>query len=130
MLLRAEALSAVGGLDESFFFYGEDIALCHQMRAAGWRVFFDPSGKITHLGGASSDASRLQEGRKLKLLWKARLLVQKKCYGSLSALWMRCVYATSVCLNLLSLRATGRQGTASWERTAKDLQILLNPLKE
>lgn len=130
MLLRADVLKALGGLDESFFFYGEDVALCHQIRAGGWRIFFDPAGEITHLGGASSDASRLMERRRLELVWRARLQVQRKCYGPLSALWMRWLYAVSVSLNLCSLFVKSQRGTFAWGRTSRDLSVLLNLYKE
>ena len=130
MLLRADVLKAIGGLDETFFFYGEDVALCHEIRKRGWRIFFDPSGEITHLGGGSSDASRLMERRKLTLVWRARIQVQRKCYGTLSALWMRWLYAVSVSLSLCSMFVKSQRGTFAWGRTSRDLSVLLNLHKE
>lgn len=48
------ALTQVGGLDEQFFIYGEDIDWCHRFRAAGWRVVFYPAAEALHYGAASS----------------------------------------------------------------------------
>jgi hypothetical protein len=48
------AFRQVGGLDEQFFMYGEDIDWCHRFRAAGWRVVFYPGAEALHYGAASS----------------------------------------------------------------------------
>ena len=49
-----KALEQVGGLDERFFMYGEDIDWCHRFRKAGWRVVFCGEAEALHYGGASS----------------------------------------------------------------------------
>jgi GT2 family glycosyltransferase len=48
------AVNEVGGLDERFFFYGEDIDWCKRFWDAGWRLMFIPEATATHFGGASS----------------------------------------------------------------------------
>jgi hypothetical protein len=48
------ALEQVGGLDERFFMYGEDIDWCYRFHNAGWRVVFFPEAKALHYGAASS----------------------------------------------------------------------------
>ena len=53
LLLRREVYEAVGGLDESFFFCGEETDWCRRIRAAGWQLRFAPVGEIIHLGNAS-----------------------------------------------------------------------------
>jgi GT2 family glycosyltransferase len=53
-MLPRRALSMVGGLDERFFMYGEDIDWCYRFRAAGWRVVFFPEAQALHYGAASS----------------------------------------------------------------------------
>ena len=54
MLVRGEAIRAVGVLDEDFFFYGEEADWCRRFRDAGWRVRFAPVGEVIHHGGAST----------------------------------------------------------------------------
>jgi GT2 family glycosyltransferase len=51
---RGSAVEQVGGLDERFFFYGEDIDWCRRLRDAGWRLVFLPQALATHFGGGSS----------------------------------------------------------------------------
>ena len=52
--LRREALDDVGGWDERYFMYMEDIDLCVRLRRAGWRIAYDPSGEVVHTQGAST----------------------------------------------------------------------------
>lgn len=58
MFCRLEALRAVGGLDERFFMYGEDIDLCLRIARAGWRIRYWPGATITHSGGGSGMSPR------------------------------------------------------------------------
>lgn len=53
LLIRRECLDQVGGLDERFFVYGEDIDWCLRARQAGWKVRFWPGAAMVHLGSAS-----------------------------------------------------------------------------
>lgn len=128
MLLRTGTVRAAGGLDESFFFYGEDAEFCHRIWRHGWRVRFDPAAEIVHFGGGSSDPERLPDRRRTILTWIARFRFQEKCYGRPAAWWLRLVYTGSVAMNLFSLWVTGRRGTPGWRRTATDLSVLLHPL--
>jgi N-acetylglucosaminyl-diphospho-decaprenol L-rhamnosyltransferase len=52
--LRREALDDVGGWDERYFMYMEDVDLCLRLRRAGWRVAYEPSGAVVHTQGAST----------------------------------------------------------------------------
>lgn len=81
MLIRGEALATLGGLSEKFFFYGEDIEICHRYMKAGYRRFYDPAGTITHLGGASSDPTRMPRNARSAHHWRGRYMVQRLCYG-------------------------------------------------
>jgi N-acetylglucosaminyl-diphospho-decaprenol L-rhamnosyltransferase len=51
---RRDALDAVGGWDERYFMYMEDVDLCWRLRRAGWRVAYEPAGNIVHVQGAST----------------------------------------------------------------------------
>jgi len=53
-MVRRSALNQVGGLDERFFMYGEDIDWCHRFHKAGWRVVFYSEAESLHYGAASS----------------------------------------------------------------------------
>ncbi|MDH7487168.1 MAG: glycosyltransferase family 2 protein [Anaerolineae bacterium] len=55
LLVRREALEQVGGFDEGFFMYSEEMDLCRRLRAAGWRVVYLPSAQVIHHEGRSSE---------------------------------------------------------------------------
>jgi len=56
-LIPRSVIDIVGPLDEDFFFTVEDMDYCYRVRAAGYRVVFDPRCTVTHLGSASQDHS-------------------------------------------------------------------------
>jgi GT2 family glycosyltransferase len=53
LLARKDALDAVGGFDEGFFLYEEDVDLCLRLRRAGWGVLFTPAAEVVHHLGRS-----------------------------------------------------------------------------
>jgi N-acetylglucosaminyl-diphospho-decaprenol L-rhamnosyltransferase len=59
MLVRRQALQAVGGLDESFFLYCEDTDLCARLRSSGWDIRYEPRAVVHHEGGASRPREEL-----------------------------------------------------------------------
>jgi GT2 family glycosyltransferase len=60
MLIRREALSEVGILDERYFMYCEDLDLCFRAHNAGWKVFYYPRAAAVHRKGASSDQAQVR----------------------------------------------------------------------
>jgi N-acetylglucosaminyl-diphospho-decaprenol L-rhamnosyltransferase len=58
MLLRRSAFDAVGGFDEAYFMYFEDVDLGERLGKAGWSNVYVPAAEVVHLGGhATSRAS-------------------------------------------------------------------------
>jgi N-acetylglucosaminyl-diphospho-decaprenol L-rhamnosyltransferase len=53
MLVRREAVDAVGGFDEDFFLMSEEVDWCYRFRQAGWKVLFYPGAEVFHVIGAS-----------------------------------------------------------------------------
>jgi len=54
LFLRRSALTSVGGWDERYFMYMEDVDLCWRLRRLGWRVAYEPGGRAIHVQGAST----------------------------------------------------------------------------
>jgi N-acetylglucosaminyl-diphospho-decaprenol L-rhamnosyltransferase len=48
LLLRRQAFEQVGGFDERYFLYMEDVDLGQRLRQQGWKVLWDPSIAIIH----------------------------------------------------------------------------------
>ena len=53
-LVRSEAWRSVGGFDEGFFMYFEDVDLCRRLEAAGWELAWEPKAVVWHAGGVAS----------------------------------------------------------------------------
>jgi GT2 family glycosyltransferase len=54
LLIRAEQWRALGGLDESYFMYVEDVDLCKRVLDRGLKCAYLPHLRYTHCGGYSS----------------------------------------------------------------------------
>lgn len=53
LLLRRSAFEAVGGFDDGYFMFFEDLDLCERLAEAGWSSVYAPSARVVHEGGAS-----------------------------------------------------------------------------
>jgi GT2 family glycosyltransferase/lipopolysaccharide/colanic/teichoic acid biosynthesis glycosyltransferase len=98
MMMRKEIYDKVGGFDEEFFMYGEDLDLCYRIQQAGFKVFYSHTTQIIHYKGESTKRSRLDE---TKVFYDAmHLFVKKHFSGSFlveailrSAIGVRKVFA-------------------------------------
>ena len=54
-LARRDAWDDIGGFDEGYFMFAEDVDLCWRARRSGWRVGFEPAARIVHVQGVSVD---------------------------------------------------------------------------
>src|SRR5262249_53893219 len=48
MLASREMMATLGGMDEDFFLYYEEVAFCWAAHQRGWRVEYDPSVSVVH----------------------------------------------------------------------------------
>ena len=62
LLMRRAALDDVGGFDERYFMYVEDLDWCWRAAAAGWEVRYEPAAVVRHVGNASGE-KRFGPGR-------------------------------------------------------------------
>lgn len=58
LLVRRDAFEQVGGFDEAFFLYLEEVDLCRRLGEQGWRVVVEPSAEVVHAGGVSTAQRR------------------------------------------------------------------------
>ena len=61
MMLRREVFETVGGLDEAFFMYGEDLDWCYRIKGSGYKVYYVAATKIVHFKGQSTRRSDIDE---------------------------------------------------------------------
>lgn len=55
LLMRRDVIDLVGGFDDSFFMYAEDLEWCHRASAAGWEIWFTSEALVVHVGNASGE---------------------------------------------------------------------------
>ena len=77
ILARRAAVEQVGGLDEQFFMYAEEVDWCYRARQAGWAIWQVPAARVTHVGGA---ATRQFRTRMIVALYESRLRFFRKHY--------------------------------------------------
>jgi GT2 family glycosyltransferase len=82
-MVPRRALDQVGGLDERFFMYGEDLDWSYRFLKAGWRVVFFAEAEALHYGAASSGQA---PNRFYLEMVRANLQYFQKHYGRLGAL--------------------------------------------
>ena len=118
-IIRASVLRQLGGFDENFFLYYEEVDFCRRIKAAGYMVRYWPDVVVVHLGGESSKnmphVVRSKLGSQLTL-WRLRsgFLYYRKHHGS--AAWRvftleRGWHALRFVRNIVSGRA-GREKAA------------------
>lgn len=56
LLVRREAITGMGLLDEAFPLYCEEIDLCFRLRRGGWGVYYVPNATVVHHHLAKSDS--------------------------------------------------------------------------
>lgn len=61
LFIRTELFAKVGGFDERFFLYFEDVDLCKAVRQCGFSVVSAPELSLVHLGGKSRESESLQK---------------------------------------------------------------------
>lgn len=73
MLIRRSAWEQIGGLDERYFLYCEDMDLCRRLRDDGHDVRYEPAAAARHVGGASSSS-----GETLAIAAHSRVLYARR----------------------------------------------------
>lgn len=79
MMFRHKVYDKVGGFDEQFFMYGEDLDLCYRIQKSGYKVYYFPDTQIIHYKGESTKRSSLDE---TKYFYDAMHLFVKKHLSS------------------------------------------------
>ena len=101
LLVRRELLERLGGWDERFFMYCEDVDLCKRVRDLGFAVVFEPATVAMHEGGASAPRPSL-----LPALATSRLLYAEKHHSGGRALLER----AGIALNGVTHAVASTQG--------------------
>ena len=69
LAVRRPALEQVGGWDESYGMYAEEIELARRLNEAGWTRLIEPRARVLHFGGASTGQRPVEMQ---SALWRSR----------------------------------------------------------
>ena len=127
LLVRPQAFQEVGGLDEGYFMYAEEVDWCYTMAKHDWQVWYQPEARVIHLGGASSTGRRTHREADL---YRSRIRFFRKHYGSWSAQLQKIQIYTATAIKsaihgILRHLTRGRYG-----RPVVSLQYLATQLRE
>lgn len=117
LVTRTSVFRQLGGFDERFFMFVEDVDYCWRVLLCGWEVHLATGAVVGHLGGASArggylTASGLRTTRfRVYLRERNTLAMLIKCYGLVSAALLVPLYVLQALASALLLACVGKHRT-------------------
>jgi GT2 family glycosyltransferase len=84
MMVRREAIGQAGLLDESYFMYGEDLDWAYQIKANGWKIYYNPAVTVMHVKRAASRHSLKAQVE----FYRAMDIFYRKYYADGTPFWL------------------------------------------
>lgn len=81
MMVTAKNWQKMGGFDESFFMYAEELDLCYRLRSAGLPLVMTPNSQVIHLVGSGSGRSP----KRIAAITRAKMHFLRKHRGKVIA---------------------------------------------
>ncbi len=98
LVVRRQVLDKLGGLDEDYFIYTEEVDWCDRILRAGWKIYWVPQSKVIHFGGQSTQ--QVAQAMFLRL-YESKILFFRKHRGPLVTLLYKLVLGMASLLRLL-----------------------------
>jgi N-acetylglucosaminyl-diphospho-decaprenol L-rhamnosyltransferase len=129
MMTRREIAAAVGGLDEAYFMYSEELDWCRRLKDAGWRVVYLPTAQVMHHVGKSSDQAVTARHIHFQ---RAKLRYFRKYHGWLAASILRLALLLNYVGQLFieaGKGALGHKRPLRWQRVKAYWQVIRTGLR-
>jgi GT2 family glycosyltransferase len=78
MMIRKQVLDTIGGFDETFFMYGEDVDLSYRIQKAGFKNYYFAGSSIIHFKGESTRKGSMNY---VRMFYNAMSIFVRKHYG-------------------------------------------------
>ncbi len=121
LMLRREAIEAVGLLDENYFMYAEEVDWCWRIQRAGWPFYCVPAAQVVHHGGASTRQFRTDS---FLNLWRSRHRLYGRFYGPLRRCMAGWIIRLGMAAEARRARAAAQQQEISGEELAARLAAI------
>jgi O-antigen biosynthesis protein len=118
MCVKTELFRAVGGFDEEFFMYGEDLDICFRIKLLGKRNFYHPQTTAIHFKGESAKSKPF---RSFLYFYESMVIFSRKHF-ELRALPLSFFFFG---VTLLAVVNFGYSRFQKWQRWMADL-VLVN----
>jgi GT2 family glycosyltransferase len=100
MFIRRDLFDQLGGFDENFFMYWEDVDLCLRARKLGYKTTYLPTAEVIHFGGKSINSNRTRK----QLYYASQNYFFKKHYNLVYQKIMSFFRSLYIIVNYLKLR--------------------------
>lgn len=118
LLIRRDALDAIGHFDERYFMYSEDIDWCWRAQRAGWRIWFEHEAVFLHVGNASG-AERFGDRRDAVVIANACRFYRTTHGRAQTVAWRLLNAAGTLRLAVTSRLRGDRTAATRWRRQAR-----------
>lgn len=129
LMTRRELVQQIGGMDEAFFMYSEELDWCRRFKLAGWRVVYLPAAKVVHHLGRSSEQAVTHRHINFN---RAKLRYFRKYHGRFATFMLRFF----LLLNYLSQiiieggkGIVGHKRPLRWQRVQSYWQVVRSGLR-
>ncbi|MCJ7824262.1 MAG: glycosyltransferase family 2 protein, partial [Anaerolineales bacterium] len=126
LLMRRSAYDDVGGFDDTYFMYAEEVDLCYRMWQKGWQVWYQPEAVVLHLGGGSSQSI---PAKRETDLYQSRVLYFLKHHGRMSAALLAGMIVLLTTLKSIVHKTLCRVSGGKYGREVVDPRTLLGELQ-
>jgi len=87
LIIKREIFEKIGGFDENFFMYFEDIDLCKRVKELGYKIVVNPKISLTHLCGSSIKFFK----KRKNYYYKSQDYFYKKYYSAFALYFMKVI---------------------------------------
>lgn len=115
LMIKRDVFEKVGGFNQEYFMYAEDVDLCYKVHQAGWKGYYIGDACIIHYGGGSS---RQREQRHWATIMQRKAVLKffQKTRGRVYAWMFRAALGLSAFCRLLVIPSLYVVGKTQRER--------------
>jgi len=129
MMTRREIAAAVGGMDEAYFMYSEELDWCRRIKDAGWDIVYLPTAQVIHHYGKSSDQAATHRHINFN---RAKLRYFRKYHGRFMTFVLRLFLLSNYLIQIILEGIKGIVGhkrPLRWQRVQSYWQVVRSGLR-